>query len=169
MQQAKSRVTVVDEKSLVPTDPRLSVGSGPTTLIPAADQFPGIVPDPSVVADPVVVRSGTIVRVPVIDRLVPLLRLQMGLALVVLNLADVLLTKVLLGVGAIEANPIMAPIIGGTAAPIGTKTLIPAFAAALLVMCPVESKLADRAVATVLGVYVAIVLWNAALLAHLTL
>lgn len=119
--------------------------------------------------DPVVLRRGRIVRLPVLGRLVPLLRLQMGVALVLLNLADVLLTKALLGVGAIEANPVMAPLMPGTLAPIGAKTLIPAFAALLLVMCPPESKLADRAVATVLGVYVGIVLWNGALLAHLTL
>ena len=117
--------------------------------------------------DPVVLHHGSVVRIPVIGRLVPLMRLQMGLGLILLNIADVALTKAILHNGAIEANPLMAPMMSGTAAPFGTKTVIPAVAALLLVMCPVESRLANRAVATVLGLYVAIVAWNCAVLVHL--
>lgn len=119
--------------------------------------------------DPVVLRRGTIVRLPVLGRLVPLLRLQMGFGLILLNLADVLLTRMLLGRGAIEVNPLMASLMGDATSSVGTKVLIPAFAAALLVMCPSDSKLADWSVTVVLGVYVAIVAWNATLLAHLVL
>lgn len=159
MSQAKSRATTIDQP-LLSTDDLVGPGGPALSTVPATPGAP---------AEPVVVRRGTIIRIPLIDRLVPLLRLQMGLALIVLNLADVILTKVLLGAGAIEANPVMAPIMAGTVAPIGAKTLVPAFAATLLIMCPPESRLADRAVATVLGVYVGIVLWNSALLAHLSL
>lgn len=130
------------------------------------------VPEPGVgviACDPVVLRTDRIVRVPVVDRLVPLIRLQIGLAIIVLNLADVLLTKAILARGGVEGNPLMRGMMAGFAAPIGTKLVFSALAGVLLVMCPASSKLADRAAATVAGIYVAIVLWNVALLGYLIL
>lgn len=152
-------MTETDEATMtVDTSTATSVDSDPFHDVASQDtaRFP----------DPVVIRRGTVVRIPVLGRLVPLLRLQMGVGLVLLNLADVFLTKILLVNGASEVNPLMAPLMPGNVAPIGMKALVPAAAAMLLVLCPSDSKLADRAVATVLGLYVAIVAWNCAVLAH---
>lgn len=167
MQDFETGVMTVDERFATAVDP-----GSPTSVTGISDADRGAAGSGSIgpaVADPVVLRRGTIIRIPGMGRLVPLLRLQMGFALVLLNLADVMLTKILLHNGAAEANPLMAPIMPGTAAPIGAKTLVPGLAAILLVMCPSDSKLADRAVATVLGIYVAIVMWNCVLLTHLSL
>lgn len=91
-------------------------------------------------------------------------RLQLAAAIVVLNLLDVVTTKGVLARGGIEANPIMADLMTGTAAPLGVKALVAGIAGALLICCPPESRLAERAAATVAGLYLAIVVWNTGLL-----
>lgn len=131
-------------------------------------------PGLEVPCDPVVLFDGRVVRLPrvgkLIDgRLVPLIRVQLGLCMILLNLGDVLLTKAILHRGGVEGNPLMRGIMAGFAAPLGTKFLFSATAALLLLMCPIESKLANRAAATVVGIYLAIFLWNSALLGYLTL
>ncbi len=107
------------------------------------------------------------VSLPVLDLRVPLSRCYLALSLVVLNVIDVLLTKAVLDRGGIEGNPLMQDLMAGFAAPIGVKAAVAAVAGLLLMMCPIESKLATRAVAGVAGLYLAIVVWNASLLGYL--
>lgn len=99
-----------------------------------------------------------------IERQVSRRRLQLAAAILVLNLVDVVTTKAVLGRGGVEANPIMADLMTGTAAPLALKALVAGVAGALLLCCPPESKLAERSAATVAGLYLAIVVWNSALL-----
>ena len=134
--------------------------------VPAASR-PAISTGLQAGGDPVVLYAGKVVRLPLVNRLVPLVRLQLGLALVVLNLADVLLTKAIIHRGGVEGNPIMRGMMAGLAGPVGTKVTFSLIAALLLIMCPVTSRLANRAAATVAGIYVAIVAWNSALLMYL--
>jgi hypothetical protein len=94
-------------------------------------------------------------------------RLQLAVALVVLNLADVLLTLAILGRGGVESNPVMRGLMAGFAAPIGLKLGVATLAGGLLLCCPADSKFADRAAAAVVGTYVAVVAWNASLLGWL--
>ena len=91
-------------------------------------------------------------------------RLQLASAILVLNLLDVMTTKGVLSRGGVEANPLMAELMTGTAAPLGLKALVAGIAGGLLLCCPAESRLAERAAATVAGLYLAIVVWNTALL-----
>ena len=90
-------------------------------------------------------------------------RLQLASAILVLNLVDVITTKSVLARGGIEGNPIMAELMTGTAAPLAVKALVAGIAGGLLLCCPPESRLAERAAATVVGLYLAIVVWNTAL------
>ncbi|HTO01113.1 MAG TPA: DUF5658 family protein [Microthrixaceae bacterium] len=106
-------------------------------------------------------------RLPLLDRSVSTIRVQFAVALVVLNLCDVLLTKVVLHLGGIEGNPLMKDLMAGFAAPLGVKALFAAVAGLLLFLCPAESRFADRAVATVAGLYLGIVVWNSALVGWL--
>ena len=110
---------------------------------------------------------GRWVSLPVVDLRVPLSRCYLALSLVVLNVIDVVLTKGVLERGGVEANPLMQGLMAGVAAPIGLKAAIAGVAGLLLLLCPPESRLAGRAVATVAGLYLAIVLWNASLLGYL--
>lgn len=91
-------------------------------------------------------------------------RLQLAAWLVVLNLADVLLTRAVLDRGGIEVNPLMRGLMAGLAGPLGVKLAVSGIAGALLLACPPRSKLAEPAVLTLVGLYVAIVIWNASLL-----
>lgn len=94
-------------------------------------------------------------------------RLHLALALVVLNAADVVLTRAVLDRGGIELNPLMRELMAGFAAPMGLKIAVSALAGGLLLACPPRSRLAEPAVLTILGVYCAIVIWNACLLLRL--
>jgi Domain of unknown function (DUF5658) len=105
--------------------------------------------------------------VPLLDRQVSVQRCYLAISLVVLNLLDVVLTKGVLDRGGVEANPIMADLMAGTAGPIGVKLAVSTTAGLLLMMCPPESRLADRAAVAVAGLYGAVVVWNAALLSWL--
>lgn len=96
---------------------------------------------------------------------VPARRLWLAGAVVVLNLVDVLLTKAVLHHGGVEANPVMASLMDGFAAPLGLKMVIAGTAGILLLLCPPEAKLGERAVTAVVALYSAIVAWNVVILA----
>lgn len=91
-------------------------------------------------------------------------RLWLAAGIVVLNLVDVVLTKAVLHHGGVEANPVMAGLMGGVAAPLGLKMLVAGSAGILLLLCPPEAKLGERAVVAVVGLYSAIVVWNMVIL-----
>lgn len=94
-------------------------------------------------------------------------RIWIAVSLVVLNVVDVLLTKVLLGLGGMEANPTMQGLMDGFAAPLALKTTVALMAAALLLCCPPRAKLGERAAIAVLSYYALVTIWNLAMLAIL--
>ncbi|MGB3410023.1 MAG: DUF5658 family protein [Microthrixaceae bacterium] len=106
-------------------------------------------------------------QLPLFNVSVSAVRMQIAAALVVLNICDVLLTKAILHLGGLEGNPLMSGLMEGTAAPLGVKTLFAASAGLLLFFCPTESRRADRAAATVAGLYLAVVIWNSVLVVWL--
>lgn len=87
-------------------------------------------------------------------------RIGLAVALIVLNLADVLTTRAVLASGGIEANPLMVGLMQGLAAPLLLKTAVAGVAGLLLLCCPPASRRAERATATVVGIYLAVVVWN---------
>ena len=95
-----------------------------------------------------------------LDRSVPLSRWLLALGLVLVNVADVWITKLILVRGGVETNPVMRPIIDHPAAPILVKTLVAVLVGVLLIASPRESKFAGRAVFAVLMLYVIILGWN---------
>ena len=97
---------------------------------------------------------------------VPVHRWVMATLMVVFNLVDVVLTRAVLAAGGTEANPIMRPVMEDAAGALFVKTLVALGVGALLVAAPVHSKFADRAVATVLVLYVCVVGWNLGVLAY---
>jgi len=94
-------------------------------------------------------------------------RLWLAGAIVVLNLADVVLTKAVLHNGGVEANPLMHSLMTGMVAPVGLKMIVAGVVGLLLLRCPVESRLGERSVAVVVGLYGVIVVWNAVVLSVL--
>ncbi|CAN5584273.1 hypothetical protein BH10ACT3_BH10ACT3_03970 [soil metagenome] len=112
--------------------------------------------------------AGTrLLALPIVGHEVPIMRLYVALSLVVFNICDVLLTKAVLHNGGVEGNPLMKELMAGYAAPLGVKAAVAALAGLLLMMCPANSRLADRAAVTVAGLYFAVVVWNSALLGWL--
>jgi hypothetical protein len=99
----------------------------------------------------------------------PVRRLYLAAAVLVLNLCDVLLTRAVLDRGGVEGNPLMAGLMEGLAAPLGVKALGAVVVGILLMVSPVDSKFAERAVVCVAGLYLGIVLWNTAMLGILSL
>lgn len=97
---------------------------------------------------------------------IPARRWFMAVAILVLNLADVVLTKAIIRAGGVEANPIMQPLIDHPSHPIVLKTVIALGVGMLLLASPPQSKLADRSVAAVIAIYVGIVVWNMGILAR---
>jgi len=95
---------------------------------------------------------------------IPVRRVYLAAAIVILNLSDVLLTRAVLDRGGVEGNPLMAGLMQGLAAPLGVKALVAAIVGILLLVSPVESKFAEWAVATVVGLYIGVVVWNSSLL-----
>lgn len=91
-------------------------------------------------------------------------RVQLAVALMVLNVADVLLTRGVLARGGVELNPLMRNLMAGVAAPLALKVAVCAVAGVLLLCCPPRSRVAEPAAVVLVGVYVAIVAWNALLL-----
>lgn len=111
--------------------------------------------------------DGRVLTLPWVHREVPVTRCYVALSLIVLNVCDVLLTKAVLHRGGVEANPLMQELMAGLAAPIGVKVAAAGLAGLLLLLCPAESRLADRAAVAVAGLYFAVVVWNTALLGWL--
>jgi len=103
------------------------------------------------------------------DTTVPVRRLWLAAGVVLLNVADVLLTKAVLHHGGVEANPMMAGLMGGFAAPLGLKMVVAGTAGILLMLCPVDAKLGERAVIAVVALYSFIVVWNTLMLGLLAL
>ena len=95
---------------------------------------------------------------------VPFGRWLLALGLVVVNVADVAITKAILSYGGSEANPIMSPIIDHPSAPILIKTLVAVLVGVLLIASPTTSRVADRGVMLVLALYVVILGWNTGVL-----
>jgi predicted Co/Zn/Cd cation transporter (cation efflux family) len=103
------------------------------------------------------------------DTTVPTRRLWLAAGVVLLNIADVLLTKAVLHHGGVEANPMMAGLMGGFAAPLGLKMVVAGVAGILLLLCPPDAKLGERAVTAVVALYSVIVVWNTVVLGLLAL
>lgn len=95
-----------------------------------------------------------------VDRSVPLGRWLLALGLVLVNVADVWITKLILVRGGVETNPLMRPIIDHPAAPVLVKTLVAVLVGVLLIASPRESRFAGRAVFAVLMLYIVILGWN---------
>lgn len=98
--------------------------------------------------------------VPILKRFVPTSRIWLAMSLLVLNICDVLTTRLVLTSGGVEVNPIMVGLMQGTAAPLMLKTVVSLIAGALLLAVPRASRRSEVAVACVVGLYLAIVLWN---------
>jgi Domain of unknown function (DUF5658) len=92
--------------------------------------------------------------------LIPLRRWLMAVSMLLLNVMDVVVTKAIIRLGGIEANPIMAPIMDHPSYPLILKTIVALGVGGLLLASPVESKLADRAVFAVIVAYVVVMGWN---------
>lgn len=95
---------------------------------------------------------------------VPFGRWLLALGLVIVNVADVTITKVIISYGGREANPIMSPLIDHPSAPLILKSVVAVLVGVLLVAAPTTSRLADRAVMVVLALYVVILGWNTGVL-----
>lgn len=87
-------------------------------------------------------------------------------SLLVLNYLDVMVTRLVLDAGGREANPLMQPVMDGVLGPVLLKTAVVAVIALLLLACPPRSRLVERGLALVVGVYAVVVSWNALVLAQ---
>ena len=99
----------------------------------------------------------------------PARRLWLAAGVVVLNVLDVLLTKAVLHHGGVEANPLMQGLMAGMAAPLGLKMVVAGVAGILLLLCPPEARVGERAMIAVVALYSVIVVWNTAVLGLLQL
>jgi hypothetical protein len=63
----------------------------------------------------------------------------------------------------------MAGLMGGFAAPLGLKMVVAGLAGLLLMLCPPDAKLGERAVTAVVALYSVIVVWNTVMLGILAL
>lgn len=82
--------------------------------------------------------------------------------LLVLNVADLVLTRRLLGMGGVEANPVMAPLIGGGWGVL-IKVALPVAVGVRCLRAPLTRGLV-LALCWVCVLYLGVVLWNAQLL-----
>jgi hypothetical protein len=80
--------------------------------------------------------------------------------LAVLNVLDLISTRLVLDAGGEEGNPLMAPIIHHPYAPVLVKGAGLALVALVLRSCPPRSAIVDRALCAVTALYLAIVTWN---------
>ena len=84
-------------------------------------------------------------------------------ALVVLNVLDLITTAAVLDRGGSERNPLVKPIIDGIWDVALLKGLVLVLIAVLLMRCP-ESRIARLALASTTGWYLAVVAWNSGIL-----
>jgi hypothetical protein len=90
-------------------------------------------------------------------------RWRLYIALVVLNVLDVVTTGMVLDRGGAERNPFVQPLVDDLWQIGLLKTCVLAFVATLLTRCP-QSRIADLALAGTTGCYLAVVSWNVAVL-----
>jgi hypothetical protein len=93
-------------------------------------------------------------------------RWPLYIALVVFNVLDLITTAVVLDRGGTERNPLVKPIVDGIWDVALVKGLVLVLVAVLLTRCR-ESRIADLALAGTTGWYIAVVIWNCAVLALL--
>ena len=91
-------------------------------------------------------------------------RWPLYIALVVFNVLDLITTAAVLDRGGTERNPLVKPIVDGIWDVALVKGLVLVLVAALLTRCR-ESRIADLALAGTTGWYIAVVIWNSAVLA----
>lgn len=94
----------------------------------------------------------------------PIRRWAMSLMLVVFNVADVLITRMIIARGGSEANPLMRGIISDLSSALFLKTLVAVSVAVLLLTCPRNAKIPDLAVGFVVVLYVVVMGWNLGIL-----
>ncbi len=90
-------------------------------------------------------------------------RWPLYIALVVFNVLDLITTAVVLDRGGTERNPLVKPIVDGIWDVALVKGLVLVLVAVLLTRCR-ESRIADLALAGTTGWYIAVVIWNCAVL-----
>jgi len=93
-------------------------------------------------------------------------RWLLAAGLMLLNLIDVVSTKVVLSLGGTEANPVMSDVMNHPTYPWLTKLAVCLAVTVLLFAAPAASRLAERAVTAVLLFYVAVVAWNISLIVN---
>ena len=91
-------------------------------------------------------------------------RWALFVALVVLNIADVITTALVLAAGGVETNPFIKPIVDDMVMVSLLKAAVLAIVGVLLVRCR-DSRIADIALTLTTGWYVAVVGWNVTVLA----
>ena len=91
---------------------------------------------------------------------IPVARWYMAVSLLVLNLLDVVTTKLILAAGGSEANPLMRPIVDHPYAAYALKLSLSFVIGCLLLKAPRSSRLADRAVFGTICAYVCVIGWN---------
>ena len=91
-------------------------------------------------------------------------RLVLFIALVVLNIADVITTALVLAAGSVETNPFIQPIVDDIALVSLLKAAVLGVVGMLLVRCR-DSRIVDLALTLTTGWYVAVVGWNLTVLA----
>ena len=89
---------------------------------------------------------------------------MLAVSLMMLNLFDVLSTKVVLSLGGVESNPVMVDVMEHPTYPWLTKVIVCLGVAALLFAAPAKSRIADRAVSAVVVFYFMVVAWNVQLI-----
>ena len=82
------------------------------------------------------------------------------LVLVTLNALDLFSTAVVLSLGGVEANPILAPVIHTWWMPTLMKAIVLGVIWGFVRRCPVESVIADRILQFGCFFYAAVVFWN---------
>ncbi|NLA34444.1 MAG: hypothetical protein GX868_02010 [Actinobacteria bacterium] len=93
-------------------------------------------------------------------------RWVLAASLMMLNLFDVLSTKIVLSLGGVEQNPAMVKVMEHPTYPWLTKLAVCLGVAVLLFAAPKNSRIADRAVMAVVLFYVAVVGWNVQLIVN---
>ena len=88
-------------------------------------------------------------------------------ALVVLNAADLVTTRLVLDAGGQETNPLMAPIMDGRLVPILAKTMALLAVALCVAARPAKTRLVDWALVICTGWYGGVVFWNMIVIAVL--
>jgi hypothetical protein len=95
-------------------------------------------------------------------------RWTLVLALAVLNLLDMVTTRTVLGLGGEEFNPLMRNVVDDFWHGVGLKGAVIAVAGVLLTRCPDDTRRPETVAAAVCGLYLAVVLWNTAVILRAT-